>query len=509
MKNNIDEIANNKTNSENKPEVTSDNINEINTQKKDITSNEYIQSNRKLLSITKISIFAIILFLGAALLISMHNNNDDLPTFSIEGDELTFEELDDTEDEETKNTEKINYTFSNLPETINTATISKGVNIDSSAVELFYTDDIVTIADDYSNNYCSELLRNEETLETIYIEYNKTGEILKNFKLKNDTLDYYEYLKKLPNEEILLSGEYVNDNNTFEYILETYNYKGNCTNTARIGTNQMVEEIYYSNELGKILVTHSDLREIDYISIYDTKLNKINQFKIGKYNWNSHTISLNKDIFVFSTTRVNKNDYDTFTLNLHKYNEDGKLLFSKEIMSKIDNTYIFSVKPYNNGFILNIEQDLYTDDTLNDLKYTFIKIDNSGDIVWHLETPDNIYIEDAFEINNEIFTLGMNSFPSNEDAEVFTYLTTVSKYDISGNEIWTKYLTYEPENIEEEYNKDNIFSDFFILNPTADNEYIYLNGYYYVINLNTHENILNITNEFAINTNGDFVNNTN
>lgn len=64
MKNNIDEIANNKTNSENKPEVTSDNINEINTQKKDITSNEYIQSNRKLLSITKISIFAIILFLG-------------------------------------------------------------------------------------------------------------------------------------------------------------------------------------------------------------------------------------------------------------------------------------------------------------------------------------------------------------------------------------------------------------------------------------------------------------
>ena len=437
---------------------------------------------------------------GTSLAFIKHNANnnidDELPSFTMENGELVLG--DTTENTSEDKDEDIEYTFSNLPQDItNINEFLKPIDVNYQDLENYINNQGESLNGNVTENGdFIDLIKDKDSGKIRVLKYNQTGDTLKNFVLDYVAEEHYYNVIEVE-DNLLLTKEYSNSNNTNITELLFFNSKGALLKSEKLTPNLYIDNMYYSKETDRILITYSDLRELNYISQYDKDFNKINQFKIGKGIYNTKIFTNKEYITIFSelSTYDRKQDEYITTINMDRYDYNGNSLLHKKIMSPGDITIHDIKKSNDKGFILTLSEFYEENENTISSSQFFVKVDNKGNIVWQIKNPNRLDFYEAYELEDGILVPTSSEFISNEDKEVSKPIPTLIKYDYSGKEIWRKYSLH----ISEDSNRFEIPGYYDIIEGTVkDNEIEFYGNY-----INNNEEFVPF--KFKINSDGEFI----
>lgn len=496
---------------ENKKQESIDKIDDINTgnnkeldenleqQNKNDTYNKDKSNKDIKLHIAIATVSLSLIVAGTSLAFIKHNANnnidDELPSFTMENGELSLGELpDDTVEDKDEN---IEYTFSNLPEDIiNVSEFSKPIDVNYKNLKSYFNDETEIINGiETENGEFIDLIRDKDSGNIRVLKYDKNYDILKDFVIDCKAEELFYDLIEV-GDNLLLTKEYSNSNNTYITELMLYNSQGTLLKSEKLTPNLYIDNLHYSKDMDRILIVYSDLRELNYISQYDTNLNKINQFKIGKGIYNTNIFTNKECMTIFSEllTYDKKQDEYISTINMDRYDYNGKFLLHKKIMNPGD-INIYDVKESNDkGFILTLDEPYEEDENTISSSQFFVKVDNKGNIVWQLKNPDRLNLQEVYELEDGILAFTISEFVSNEDKDVSKPIPTFIKYDYSGKEIWRKYSLYISED-----NNFEIPGYYYAFDGIVGNNEVEFYGEY----INNNEEFVPF--KFKINSEGEFI----
>lgn len=435
---------------------------------------------------------------GTSLAFIKHNANnnidDELPSFTMENGELVLGDI--TEDKNEDEDENIEYTFNNLPQDItDISKFSKKINTTYEDLKKYSNEERLNGMETENGEFI-EVLCDKNSGNIRVLKYNEAYNLLKDITIdcKAEEDSMYDIIEI--GDNLLLTKQYINPNNTEVTELLLFNSKGTLLNSMKLTPNLYIDNMYYSKETDRILITYSDLRGLNYMSQYDKNLNKINQFKMGKNMFNTSILPDKEYITIFSESTIynEKQDEIIYTTNMSKYDYNGKQISHKEITDLRNFNFYDIRKSDDEGFILLLNEPYEEDEDTISFATFFVKVDKNGNIVWQLKNPERLNFMDVYELEDGLLVFNMSEFTSNEDKDVSTAIPTFIKYDYSGKEIWRKYSSYLSED-----NDFKIPGYYLVLDGTVKNNEIEFNGQY----IKNNEYFAPF--KFKMNSNGEFI----
>lgn len=143
---------------------------------------------------------------------------------------------------------------------------------------------------------------------------------------------------------------------------------------------------------------------------------------------------------VFTSPYNNKKSNDNVTL--HKLDNKGNEIFNKKNENLNYNSIYEMIQLSDKNFLIE-EYELVDTDTCNGVKLkSLIKIDSEFNEIWRKEINKMINNPYLIESSNGYFLILKESYDVQKENE-YVQITSISKFDLSGEKVWTKYLGYD------------------------------------------------------------------